>query len=114
MTCCLNHFSLEIQYFYVIQSLVNQGNFVYFISQNPSSVLLLAACLFATVYSAIGMSSIVYRDGNTVCEACDQTHTYTTNQRVVSSHPVITYNEERVVVNRAPGSSSSISQDDSN
>lgn len=76
-------------------------------------MLLIAVCLFASVYTAIGMKTVYYRDGQ-VCEVCSEQHdtvpyrqTYTQqyypsegNQRVVYRQ-----NEERVITR--PSSSSS-------
>lgn len=49
------------------------------------------------------MSTVVYKDGQQVCEVCDtNSQTYYTGpgQRVVVTNPVVTYTTEERVVNR--------------
>lgn len=74
-------------------------------------MFLIAVCLFASVYSALGMSNVVYRDGQ-LCEACKDgvvqyKETYTPEEvgkRVVygpGQQRVISRPSESYVVNRA-------------
>lgn len=41
--------------------------------QQTTTMLLIAVCLFASVYSALGMNTVYYRDGQ-VCELCSEQH----------------------------------------
>lgn len=44
-----------------------------FYFQQSTSMVLIAVCLFATVYSALGMRTVYYRDGR-VCDVCTDNH----------------------------------------
>lgn len=74
-------------------------------------MLLIAVCLFASVYSALGMRTVYYRDGQ-VCDACQDGYvsykeTYTPDEvgkRVVyggTEERIISRPQSSYVVNRA-------------
>lgn len=63
-------------------------------------MLLVAVCLFASVYTALGMRTVYYRDGQ-VCEACADDHgvvpykqTYTPEE---AGRRVIYSGQERII-----------------
>jgi len=41
---------------------------------SSASTLLMSVCLLATIYSTLGMQTVVYKDGNQVCEVCAENH----------------------------------------
>ena len=69
-------------------------------------MLLIAVCLFASVYSALGMRTVYYRDGQ-VCDACSDGYvpykdTYTPDE----VGKKVVYGTEQRIISR-PSSSSS-------
>lgn len=71
-------------------------------------MLLIAVCLFASVYSALGMKTVYYRDGQ-VCEVCAEQHDSVPNRQTYypsdHSQRVVYRTDERVITR--PSSSSS-------
>lgn len=54
--------------------------FFVFFFQNSSTALLIATCLFASVYSTLGMKTVYYRNGE-VCDVCADEHSGTSYRR---------------------------------
>lgn len=79
--------------------------------QNSSTTLLMAACLFATIYASLGMNTVYYRNGER-CEVCAEEHV-PYRQQTQTYYPsggeqrVVYRTEERVITRPSTSSLSS-------
>lgn len=81
--------------------------------QNSAPALLMAACLFATIYASLGMNTVYYRNGER-CEACAEEHVPYRQQQTQTYYPsngaqrVVYRTEERIITRPSSSSSSYI------
>lgn len=77
-------------------------------------MLLIAVCLFASVYTAIGMRTVYYRDGQ-VCDACTEEHggvAYKQSYTPEEAGRRVIYSGQERIISRPISSSSYIDRAD--
>lgn len=81
--------------------------------QNSAPALLMATCLFATIYASLGMNTVYYRNGER-CEVCAEEHVPYRQQQTQTYYPsngaqrVVYRTEERIITRPSSSSSSYI------